>query len=163
MPHTELCQCQLLPSVLQSSSNNWREHLSCFHMTSFRVGGQGVWGTRTWTTVLLMGHLDVWVYVTQSQHAASNRPPIARIQLRDNRSAASLLHSGGHGSGNRSRQGPEASLSLSTSPSPNTDTVHIHTQWTVPVPASFWPDLDLPLENPAEALCSCILKTQTEE
>lgn len=76
-----------------------------------------------------MGHIDVWAYVIQSQRAASNRPPIAGIQLHGDRSAASLLHPGGHGTGNRSRQGPEASLSPSTSPSPNTNT---HS--TVPAP-----------------------------
>lgn len=67
-------------------------------------------GTRTRTAVLLMGHLDVWAYVIQSQQAASNRPSTAGTQLRDNRSAASL-HLGGHGSGNWSRQGPKESLS----------------------------------------------------
>ncbi|KAI9520895.1 hypothetical protein NQZ68_013301, partial [Dissostichus eleginoides] len=100
-----------------------------------------------------MGHLDVWAYVIQSQRAASNRPPIAGIQLRDDRSAASLLHPGGRGSGNRSCQGPEASLSPSTSPSPNTYT---HTQphsILSHCPCDSWPDLDLPLENPAGALC----------
>lgn len=45
-------------------------------------------GTRTWMVVLLMGHLDVWAYVIQSQRAASNRPSTAGTQLRDNRSAA---------------------------------------------------------------------------
>ncbi|CAB1414418.1 unnamed protein product [Pleuronectes platessa] len=29
-------------------------------------------------------------------------------------------------------------------------------------PFNSWPDLDVPLENPAEALCSCVLRTQTE-
>lgn len=87
----------------------------------------------TWAAVLLMGHLDVWVYVIQSQRAASNRSPIAGIQLRDNRSAAGLPHPGGHGSGNRSRQGPEASLSPSTSPSPDSRT-HKHTHSPVPLP-----------------------------
>ena len=103
-----------------------------------RQGGGG--GTGTWAAVLLMGHLDVWAYVIQSQRTASNRPPIAGIQLRGDRSAASLLHPGGRGSGNRSRQGPEASLSPSTSPSPNTHT-HTHTNSTVLLPLQLltWP------------------------
>lgn len=100
-------------------------------MPASAKGGEG--STRTWAAVLLMGHLDVWAYVIQSQRAASNRPPIAGIQLCNNRSAASLLHPGGHGSGNRSRQGPEVSHSPSTSPSLNTHT-HAHTHSTVPLP-----------------------------
>lgn len=139
--------------------NTW----DVFHMmpASVRVVGGREESTRTWAAVLLMGHLDVWAYVIQSQRAASNRPPIAGIQLHDDRSAASLLYPGGHGTGNRSRQDSETSLSTSTSPSPNTHT-HTHTglsHW----PCNSWPDLDLPLENPAGALCSCILSTQTDE
>lgn len=89
----------------------------------WRGGVVGWWGgTRTEATVLLMGHLDVWAYVIQSQRAASNRTPIAGILLRADRSAASLLSPGSRGLGNRSRQGPEACLSPSTSPSPNTNT-----------------------------------------
>lgn len=55
-------------------------HLRCFLMTpASGVGAVGGGGTRTWTTVVLMGHLDVWVYVIQSQHAAFNRSSIAGI------------------------------------------------------------------------------------
>ena len=110
---------------------------------SFGDGGLEEESTRTWTTILLMGHLDVWAYVIESQRAASNRPSTAGIQLRDNRSAASLLHPGGHSSGNRSRQGPKASLSPSSSPSPNTHTVHTHTHTQYCPTASAAPDLTL--------------------
>lgn len=120
------------------------------------MGGAGE-STRTWAAVLLMGHLDVWAYVIQSQRAAPNHPPIAGIQLRGDRSAACLLHPGGHGSGNRSRQGPEASLSPSTSPSSSA-----HTQVLSYCPCNSWSDLDLPLENLVGALCRCIQGTQTE-
>lgn len=126
-----------------------------FPYASFSSGeGRGRGVTRTWTTVLLMGHLDVWAYVIQSQRAASNRSSTAGTKLRDNRSAASLLHPGGHGSGNRSRQGPEAFLSLSTSTSPNTHAVStqahkLHTHYPTAFYSS-WSDLDLSLENPAE-------------
>lgn len=44
--------------------------------------------------VLLMGHLDVWAYVIQSQRAASNRTPIVGILLHGDRFAASLLYPG---------------------------------------------------------------------
>lgn len=50
-------------------------------------GGRGG-GTRTEAAVLLMGHLDVWAYVIQSQCAASNGPTIAGVLLRADRSAA---------------------------------------------------------------------------
>ena len=165
VPHAESCSCLVVsccplccrrPRAIEG--NTW----AVFHDASFGEGGRGVGGTRTWAAVLLMGHLDVWAYVIQSQRAASNRPPIAGIQLRDDRSAASLLQLGGRGSGNRSRQGPEVSLSPSTSPSPNAHT-HIYTHTVLShSPFNSWPDLDVPLENPAEALCSCVLRTQTE-
>ena len=142
VPHAESCSrpgvccCPLCCSRPQAiEGNTW----AVFHMmpASARGGGGGEGGGGA---VLLMGHLDVWAYVIQSQRTASNRPPIAGIQLRGDRSAASLLHPGGRGSGNRSRQGPEASLSPSTSPSPNTHT-HTHTNSTVLLPLQLltWP------------------------
>ena len=171
VPHAESCRCPGVcccplccsrPRAIEG--NTW----AVFHMMPASARGGGGESTGTWAAVLLMGHLDVWAYVIQSQRAASNRPPIAGIQLRGDRSAASLLHPGGRGSGNRSRQGPEASPSPSTSPSSNTHThTHIHTHTYIQIvlsycPCNSWPDLDLPLENPARTLCSCILRTQTE-
>lgn len=63
------------------------EHLSCFpYDGGFAVALAG--GTRTEAAVLLMGHLDVWAYVTQSQCAAFNGPTIAGVLRRADRSAA---------------------------------------------------------------------------
>lgn len=115
----------------------WGEHLSCFPYDASIA--KGMWrGTKTWAAVLLMGHLDVWAYVIQSQRAASNHTPIAGILLHGDRFAASLLYPGSHGSGNRSRQGPEACLSLSTSPaSTHTDKhTNVPTQYCPTAPAA---------------------------
>lgn len=148
-----LCWCQ--PQAIDG--NTWAVSIWCQFQQWWgeRWGrGRGRGGTRTWMAVLLMGHLDVWAYVIQSQRAASNRSSTAGTKLRDNRSAASLLHPGGHGSGNRSRQGPEASLSLSTSTSSNTHTVSTQThKLNTHYPTAFcssWPDLDLSLGNQPE-------------
>lgn len=96
VPHAQLklSHFQLLPSVLQLSSSNSGEHLRRFPYDASigEEGGGGEESTGTWAAVLLMGHLDVWAYVIQSQRASSNRPPIAGIQLRNDRSAASLLY-----------------------------------------------------------------------
>lgn len=163
-----LSKCQLLPSVLWSSSSIWGEHLSCFSYDA--IIAKGMWkGTKTWAAVLLMGHLDVWAYVIQSQRAASNHTPIAGILLHGNRFAASLFYPGSHGSGNRSRQGLEACLSLSTSPSLSTHRqthtcTHPHKgTYTVlsHCPCCSWSDLDLPQENQV-ALCSCSIWTEKE-
>lgn len=128
------------------------------------------WGeesSRTWAAVLLMGHLDVWAYVIQSQRAASNSPPLsqgfssATIDLRLASSTPAVM---------AQATGAIRVLRCPSHRLPPPAPAHIHTEKRERAhtllshcPCNSWPDLDLPLENPAaEALCcSCILQ-QTE-
>lgn len=77
------------------------------------AGGRRGGGVRTEAAVLLMGHLDVWAYVIQSQCAASNGPTIAGVLLRADRSAAKPPQQGPPWPRQPEPPGPEVCLSHS--------------------------------------------------